>query len=86
MKSHKEDSILDLNSFEAFQNDHVSKVSKIAKELMAQHKLSIADSLKIATQIHRNIVLEQALCAGGTKKPNPLEMIAMKLGANSLGI
>lgn len=82
MQKDKKDSIMwDLTSFESWSSDHQSKVRAIAQDLITEYKLNVLDSLKIAVEIHRNIILQQALCAGSTTKPNPLEMIAIQMGA-----
>jgi hypothetical protein len=80
-KEKKNEKVLDLTSFESWLADHQSKITQIAEELRARHQLTTLDSLKLAVEIHRNIILQQALCAGGTPKPNPLEMIAIQMGA-----
>ena len=82
-KEKKEDKLWDLTSFESWLADHQGKVTQIAEDLRIRHpQLSVLDSLKIAVEMHRNIILQQALCAGGTPAPNPLEMIAIQLGAS----
>jgi hypothetical protein len=81
LKDKKDKKTWDLTSFESWSLDHQSKITRIAEDLVASHKLNVLDSLKIAVEIHRNIILQQALCAGGTPKPNPLEMIAIQMGA-----
>lgn len=80
-KEKKDEKVLDLTSFESWLADHQGKVTHIAEDLRKRHQLSVVDSLKLAVEMHRNIILQQALCAGGTPKPNPLEMIAIQMGA-----
>jgi hypothetical protein len=81
-KEKKDDKMWDLTSFESWSADHQGKVSRIAKDLVVEYSLSVPESLKLAVEIHRNIILQQALCAGSTPKPNPLEMIAIQMGAS----
>jgi hypothetical protein len=80
-KDKKDSPMWDLTSFESWSSEHQSKVKEIAQDLVTDYKLNVLDSLKIAVEIHRNIILQQALCAGNTPKPNPLEMIAIQMGA-----
>ena len=49
------------------------------KESDIKEPMTHADTLKMAIEIHRNIILEQSLQAGYTETTQPLEMIAMAL-------
>jgi hypothetical protein len=43
--------------------------------------LTAYEKLKLCAEIQRNRILHMALTAGYTEKPQPLEMIAIQLGA-----
>lgn len=69
--------------------DHVLRVSDIEERVFKffnqdsngefEQIIDHRDALKVAVEIHRNIILEQSLKAGHTITPSPLESIAISL-------
>ncbi len=63
--------------------EELSKIKIIAALLMIDsNEVSISKSLSIAVQLHRNIILQDALLPGRTEVPGVLERVAMELGAS----